>query len=80
VLEHEVLISELSTVDGLSTGTYTFRLRDGDWISSPVPNLSQKEQHHSFYYVPLWLVKSPPWHMNPGMTRWKLQTVKQTIE
>ena len=21
--------------------------------------------------VPFWLVKSPPWHMNPGMTRWK---------
>merc|ERR1719397_244884 len=21
--------------------------------------------------VPLWLVKSPPWHMNPGMTLWK---------
>jgi len=20
----------------------------------------------------LWLVKSPPWHMKPGMTRWKL--------
>ena len=22
--------------------------------------------------VPLWLVKSPPWHMKLGMTRWKV--------
>ena len=22
--------------------------------------------------VPLWLVKSPPWHIKPGITRWKL--------
>mmetsp|Transcript_169 Transcript_169/g.522 ORF Transcript_169/g.522 Transcript_169/m.522 type:complete len:235 (-) Transcript_169:270-974(-) len=21
--------------------------------------------------VPFWFVKSPPWHMNPGITRWK---------
>mmetsp|Transcript_38002 Transcript_38002/g.72868 ORF Transcript_38002/g.72868 Transcript_38002/m.72868 type:complete len:217 (-) Transcript_38002:415-1065(-) len=25
--------------------------------------------------VPLWLVKSPPWHMNPGMTLWKEQSL-----
>merc|ERR1719345_377750 len=22
--------------------------------------------------VPLWFVKSPPWHMKPGITRWKM--------
>ena len=26
--------------------------------------------------VPLWLVKSPPWHMNWGMTRWKQLPLK----
>eukprot|EP01033_Poteriospumella_lacustris_P009009 gene9008-gene9810 len=23
--------------------------------------------------VPLWLVKSPPWHMKLGITRWKME-------
>jgi hypothetical protein len=80
VLEHEVLISELSTVDGLSTGTYTFGWeRATRSVHQVRSNVSQKEIQHSQsgFYVPLWLVKSPPWHMNPGMTRWKLQTVKQ---
>ena len=27
--------------------------------------------------VPLWLVKSPPWHMKPGITRWKLHPTKK---
>ncbi|PON93901.1 LOW QUALITY PROTEIN: hypothetical protein TorRG33x02_102910 [Trema orientale] len=26
--------------------------------------------------VPFPAVKSPPWHMNPGMTRWKLEPLK----
>ena len=26
--------------------------------------------------VPLWLVKSPPWHMKFGITRWKLEPLK----
>jgi hypothetical protein len=26
--------------------------------------------------VPLWLVKSPPWHMNWGITRWKEEPLK----
>ena len=26
--------------------------------------------------MPLWLVKSPPWHMKLGMTRWKEEPLK----
>jgi hypothetical protein len=26
--------------------------------------------------VPLWLVKSPPWHMKLGITRWKPEPLK----
>nr|XP_003188721.1 hypothetical protein ANI_1_1028064 [Aspergillus niger CBS 513.88] len=44
VLVDEVLIGELLTVDGATTGLLT-----------------------------LWRVKSPPWSMNWGMTRWKVE-------
>ena len=32
--------------------------------------ISYKSNRVSF--LPLWLVKSPPWHIKSGMTRWKL--------
>lgn len=61
VLELEVLISELVAVDGLATGAL---------------ETNQYDEQQIFFGGrgrTLPRVKSPPWSMNSGMIRWKLE-------
>jgi hypothetical protein len=61
VLELEVLIGELIAVDGATTSTL-FRRKSGI-----ISNFSRRE------ILTLPRVKSPPWSMKPGITRWKVE-------
>ena len=66
VLQGEVLIAELLAVDGLATSaleTFTsVSSRSFPWGEGGARSK-----------LTLRLVKSPPWSMNWGMTRWKIE-------
>lgn len=62
MLDVEVLVGELLTVDGFATGTLDKELsmrqnHSGSWILSRLTLLR---------------VKSPPWSMKSGITRWNV--------
>lgn len=63
VLQGEVLIWELLAIDGLATSA----------LKSGFPAVSSRSFRGELRgkRLTLWLVKSPPWSMNWGMTRWK---------
>jgi len=66
VLELEVLIGKLVAVDGLATSAVVVLSQN---------KMSAKKGSNNNNEARLFrvLVKSPPWAMNPGMTRWKVQ-------
>ena len=108
VLQFEVLIRELGSIDRLSSGAWlrndgrvmwvklwfesilvdseqSLAMQQKSWSSKTKvnPNRDSCTSHQAVTTIsilayfstkdnsPLWLVKSPPWHMNPGITRWK---------
>ena len=95
MVQLEVFIGKLVTIDRLSSCTYYIHKNETQWHETGIivfvsmsslsfsiytsTNMTSMylNRHHKqktreiILYLPLWLVKSPPWHMKPGMTRWK---------
>lgn len=59
--ELEVLVGELFAIDGLATGALWGALSD-----------RQHSEEGRVGRLTLPRVKSPPWHMKSGITRWNL--------